>query len=234
MNYQIIKDENLLKDFIKWLPELNKNETYYVCLFTRSKYCRDENGNNLFPHIRTDKAQLKRFTSNKEMLFQKIKQLECEFGSYKYRNIDVPQESLALYITVNPRSLEIAAKNSIIKLAQLVTKAYDGYNPHQEVMSEIQRAKNRTCYVDFDLDDVNADVNLLHKLIKEHCGLSVNYKILQTKGGFHILINPESVEKQFEKSWYNSIKKLPKIDQVGDMMIPLAGTSHGGFIPKFV
>jgi len=234
MNYQIIKDETLLKKFIEWLPELKSNEIYYVCLFCRSKYCKDEKGNNLFPHIRTDKSQLKRFTSDKKFLFQKIKQLECEFGSYKYREVDVPQEALALYITVNPRSLEIAAKNSLIKLAQLVTKTYDGYNPHQEIMSEIQRAKSRTCYVDFDLDSKNDLISDLHIWIKESCGKTVDYKILESRGGFHLLINPDSVEEQYKKSWYNKLKKNPAIDQIGDMMIPVIGCTQGDFIPKFV
>ena len=120
INYQIIKDKNKLIDFIDWLPNLEPNETYYLCLFARSKYCKDELGNNLFPHINSDREQMARFLCKKEDLFDKIKQLECEVGSYKRKGESVPQDSLALYITANPRSYKKATKTTIVKLLDIV------------------------------------------------------------------------------------------------------------------
>ena len=73
--YEIIKDKTQLLEFIDWLPELENNETYYICLFARNKYTRNEDGTNKYPFLKSDKCQLKRITSNKENLYNKILQL---------------------------------------------------------------------------------------------------------------------------------------------------------------
>ena len=41
--YEIIKDEEALKDFIDWLPELGGDLSYYVSLLARNKYLEQIN-----------------------------------------------------------------------------------------------------------------------------------------------------------------------------------------------
>lgn len=232
MNYEIIKDEEALKSFIEWLPDLEESETYYLCLFARSKYTKDLEGKNGIPHIKSDKAQLKRFTSRKKDLLTKIRQLECSVGSYTQREIIIPQEALALYITVNPRDMWKAMYGSIRHLATCLQNTNRGVNPHQEVMSEIQRSKSRTCYVDFDLDSKRThptDLIEFGKIINTEA-----ITIIETRGGYHILVDPKKVEDQYRKTWYQNMSKLPNVDQTGDCMIPVVGCTQGNFVPKFI
>ena len=225
MNYKIIADENKLKEFINWLPDLKSDETFYCCLFARKKYAHESSG------LKSDKSQLKRFTSNKENLLNKIKQLECEYGTYMSGNAVVPQEALALYITPNPRSFSVAAKNSLIELAKKITSNYDGYNPHQLVMSEIQKSSSNRKYHDFDFDNVEVnDVlsQLEGKINKEAIS------VVKTRGGFHLLVDYEKIDKEFTKAWYNAISKIEGVDVRGDNLLPVVGCYQGGFVPHFV
>lgn len=222
MNYKIIKDEKILIDFINWLPELQSNEMYYVALFARKKYLST---------LKSDKAQLKRFTSRKDLLFAKIKQLECEIGSYKQDGIAIPNEALGLYISVNPRNVEKATKNALKKFADLITLPYNGYNPQSEVLNEIQKATGKNHFFDFDFDNVDLEtvVSEIDKHI-ENC-----YKVLKTKNGFHVIVDLEKIDT-FNKSkiWYQALSKIPGCDVRGDNLIPVPGCSQADFIPFFI
>lgn len=222
MNYQIIKDEKLLREFIAWLPELAANETYYVALFARKKYTEAP--------LKSDKSQLKRFTSQKDWLFDKIKQLESPIGSFKQNDLTIPQNALAIYITPNPRSLERAAKNALIRLAHLVTEQYNGYNPHQEVMNEIQKAAGKKHFFDFDFDFCDFDRTI---------GEAQNFinldalTALVTKGGFHLLVELSKIRPEFVKTWHSNLSKMPGCDVRGDVLLPVPGCTQGNFIPYF-
>jgi hypothetical protein len=225
MNYKIIKDESLLNSFIQWLPEVQQNETYYVALFARKKYCADAST------IKSDKAQCKRFTAKPHNLVSKIRQLECPVGAYTVGSSIVPQEALALYISVNPRDMLLATKNGLIKFAQLITADYSGYNPHQEIMNEIHKACSRKIWFDFDFDNVGLDATLtkVSQAVNMDC-----VQVLKTRGGFHLLLELKKIHKDFEKTWYKAMTTMEGVDVRGDNLIPVAGCVQGDFVPSFI
>lgn len=226
MNYEIIADKEQLVAFIDWLPELEENEKYYLSLFTRKKYCQDLIKSN-------DKTQLKRFVSDKTRLYDKIRQLEIPLGYWKLRDIPAPQESLVLYISLNPRCMKKATEMMGKRCWDLINAK--NYNLHAEALSCIQKSKSRTCYVDFDIDSKELDIDFqwLDNQIGGH------YKVLETRGGYHLLIRPkEATQFRLEhfnnQKWYQAIQQKYPVDQSGDQLIPVAGTYQGGFVPKFL
>lgn len=224
-NYQIITDEQKL-------IELEENECFYLCLFARNKYVRD---NPLLAQgITADKAQIKRFTAKKANLLNKIKQLETTVGNYETRlGYKIPQESLALYITVNPRSNYKAMLNCMKKFCDILDTQGKGFNIHQEALSAIQQSCSRKVYsdIDFDIDKSGMieTVKTIKKYINEDC-----LTIVETRGGFHCMIELKKIAKEFEKSWYKNITSINGADVVSDNMLPIPGTYQGGFTPRFV
>lgn len=222
--YQVITDPDKLKEFIEWLPECQHHEMYYVTLFSRKKYCPDN------PACKADKTQLKRFTSTRERLYGKIAQLECKVGAYYGANdLPVPQESLAVYITMNPRDLWKASFKSIGSLASLLEsrgKENIG-NPHQEVLNTIQTTKSYTRFHVFDVD--SKDPEILEKVKVITGG---NHELIETRGGYHVLIRDIHVSSMSSKMWYVQMKSCS--DVVGDCLTPVPGTYQGGFTPRLI
>jgi len=219
MNYKIIINENKLREFIDWLPELESNEKYYVSLFARKKYSTKLKVN--------DKAQLKRFVSDKERLFNKIKQLECEIGYYKFNDVVVPQESLALYINPNPRNMLKATFSMIKKSIDLIESQAQNYNIHGLAMSCIQRSKSKSHFCDFDIDDKSLDIFKMKDILPDN-----TYQILETRGGYHILVNTRIAPKNIK--WHQKIREIFKVDNIGDQLLPVVGCVQGDFEPKWI
>lgn len=232
--YKIINDKDALIEFINWLPDLKDNEQYYLSLFARKKYCQDIIKSN-------DKTQLKRFTSTKERMFDKIKQLELQLGDWKLKDISVPQESLVVYIMPNPRCMHKATE-------MLGKKCWDlyrskNYNLHAEAMSCIQKSKSRSIFLDFDIDTdkeklLVSDISqTLNEIFPDYKVLGQPYTIIETRGGYHLLINikvADNIRHHFSlsKNWYQEVRSKFDIDQISDQMIPIPGTIQGNFIPK--
>jgi hypothetical protein len=236
MKHNIIRDEAKLQEFIAWLPELQAEEVFFLCLQARRKYMPTLKSN--------DKTQLKRFASTKRRLFDKIRQLECPVGSYLTNDgTPIPDEGLALYITLNPRNMRKATFESIKALATVLQNGGEELNPHSVVLSEIHKAKSRTSFVHFDLDMPTGDASDENA---NKCDLTLDdvwqkttavvgekaVQIVRTRGGCHVLVSPELVKSE-TKNWYPIVHRELNCDQVGDLMIPVVGCCQGGFVPHF-
>jgi alkaline phosphatase len=224
-HYQIINNHDTLKEFIEWLPELNQNEKYYVCLFARKKYCAN------VKYIKTDKSQCKRFLAHKKNLYDSIRQLEVPIGSYNIKGIEIPQEALALYISVNPRCMLRGTRQSLIKFANMLALEYNGYNPVAECLSEVHKSVSRKVWFDMDFDGMD------FSQIEEQVYDSVNedaVRVLKTRGGFHLLVELGRIDEEHRTRWYQKLSKIEGCDVKGDNLLPVVGCVQGNFTPYFI
>lgn len=215
--YQLIYSEELIQDFLDLLPDENEDEIYYLSLFARKKYCPELIWSN-------DKTQLKRLTSKKKDVIKKIKQLEVEYGLYDLNGRIVPQESLVIYIHPNPRSQLKAARYLLRKLTDIICDDSKGFNIYQEALSALQKSKSKGYFIDFDID-VNKtifDPNIIYESINKD-----SVTLIETRGGYHCLIEVAKIEDKYRKTFYQSLKQFSDVE--GDCFIPIPGTIQGEF-----
>jgi fibrillarin-like rRNA methylase len=95
-------------------------------------------------------------------------------------------------------------------------------------MSEIQKSISRKIYLDIDFDGISYET-IKEKIKQDNIINESALTYLKTRGGFHLLIKLNSIDKEYQKSFYNNIMKLPGIDIKGDNVIPIPGCYQGGF-----
>lgn len=230
-NYQIIFDEAELDKFIEFLPDTGPNEVFYLCLFGRHKYCE------AFPNSH-DAAQFARVVARKSELKEKIRRMEAPLGSYSRSGVIAPQDCLALYIGLNPRNLAKASKNLLVELAKHIAEGNLNFNPISMATTEVHRATDKKYYVDFDFD--NKGEKSAAKLAKITTILPpVCYKILETRGGFHLIVDiaktSELTKGVVSNKWYQLLQSIPGCDVSGSNgLTPVPGCTQGGFVPRMV
>lgn len=217
MNYKIIQDEQELLKFINWLPNNSDQEKYYISLMARKKYN---------PIIPSDKQCLRRVVSNKKDILSKIDQMETKLGTYRINNIEVPNNALVVYISINPRDIRKAAFNTAITLMRKIEQGLNP-NPKSIALDEIQKSSKRN-FVTFDIDSKEEFQKNKYNLVAIlGC---IEYNFIETNGGYHLIIYPNKCEN---KTWYQELLKCFKVDQKGDLLSPIPGCIQGGFIPRF-
>jgi hypothetical protein len=237
MNYKIVNDEGLLKSFIEFLPDLKPHEVYYVVLLVRSKYWKSPEGEKVIPNISCDRYQIKRFVSRKDNLFQKIKALEIEEGTYTLKGLSIPNEALALYIDPNPKDLNKANAKLLMKLAHNLSTGKIDQNPVQLALTEIHKADAKKKFVHFDIDEECDFSQLGNYLNVDAC------TIVKTRGGYHLLINPKQIDGKYMKTWWNNLisnypidrnKRKTKQEEGNRMLLPMIGCNQGGYAPNII
>lgn len=217
--YKLILNEENFDNFINWLPELGKDEWYQISIMSRKKYDSELIQTN-------DQNQLLRAVVKKDMIKKRIKEFEREVGTLFYKKYPISQQSLVCYINPNPRCMQKANKLLLRQLIELVDAS--GFNIVKEAKDACQKAKSKSNFVHFEVDEKNIDLDLTH------CLSIGDYTWIETRGGYHLLVNTANL--QGNKLWYQSVVNQFKglIDKTGDMYTPIPGTYQGGFEVKMI
>jgi hypothetical protein len=228
-NYEIIRDESALRQYLDLLPEQESGQQFYLTLLARSKY--DETGT-----VSSDKAQLKRVTATKDRIIEKLRQLEIPLGGYKMGDDrqPVPLSALAIYMMPNPRSFRTANRRLMIELVHRMSSEDDTLkhcNPKALALSYIQTsACSSRHFTTFDFDKVGEE------LLTSIVALAPESVVIRTRGGYHVLVPAALVGKR-DKQWYNKMSDLLTStngagkDVKGDILSPIPGCWQGQFVP---
>jgi hypothetical protein len=241
--YRIIRDYKELEKYVDSLPDLGENYKYYISLFARKKY-----GGTV--GLTSDKCQLKRCVASKDRIIQKLKQMEIPLGAYTFQGkqgeeeVVVRQQSLVVYISANPRNMNKSAGALVKKLVGQIVDGTPIKNPQAEALSQIQ-AHGKKIYFNVDIDFTEG--KFVHEdTIKVWLRGKVNedaYRLIRTRGGYHLLVELARIDKLYQKSWYNklalgetheemlSIKEFYVDLKNGDGMLPIPGCVQSEFTP---
>lgn len=234
--YQIVKDERELQKFIDFLPDLGEEEKYYYSLFARKKYGGTEG-------LKSDKCQLKRGTTTKERMLRDFKKLEVKLGNYELDGLKINQESLVLYITPNARDMHKAALLTACEITKNNAQGRKLISPQATALNMIQVTGIKRFFnvdVDFTEKGLKCDRKGLKKMIEDTTDINNDcLTFVNTRGGFHILVDLEKMQDTHRKSWYREFSTfktdLFDIDMSNsDGMLPVCGCVQSEYVPNLL
>lgn len=214
--YQIIADLSKLEEFIEFLPDTTSDEVYFMSLMARCKEAT-------LPKVKNSEIYGTKRAIRKADIVRCLREYEIPTGGYTRQGVEIQQNHLSPYITINPRSLSGAAKKTCLELtSRLITSPNDLINPADFAMRMIHQSMGTKHFIDFDFD--NANVTEIHEKLENIPFLK--RKTLITKGGFHLICHSKTVG-----SLYNDIVKLGCDVHGSSGMVPIPGCYQRGFIP---
>lgn len=215
--YQVIADLQRLQDFIDFLPDEKHDEVYFMSLMARCK-------SGVLPKVKNSEIYGTKRAVKKNNIIRCLREYEIPIGGYTRDGIEIQQDHLSPYITINPRSLSSASKKVCTELtSRLINDKHDFIDPISFSMRMVHKSIGTKHFLDFDFDGLN-----ITDMYDKITNIPIR-KILITSGGFHIICDSHAVG-----SMYNDIVKLGCDVHGAAGMIPIPGCFQRGFIPVLI
>ena len=267
--YKFIHDEKELEKFHhQIMPELKEFEVFFLSLSCRKKYLSPEEREKY--HItRAEMFDRKLIRTNEySRLLRSIHKYEVSEGGYVTKNnLPVPQHCMTIYLNINPSNSLKALKEFNGKIVEWQYEITSGnkeafgkkFNKLDvELMNCYQRNRGTKHWIDIDFD-IPKEYNMPWVLKEYMEELNIRYFWIDTKSGYHLLIDRNSInfdprnicKKGLDCLWSYFLKKAEtekdlypvKITNTNILtgngsyeiiinkneMIPLPGTFQGGY-----
>lgn len=243
--YKFVWSKAEIKRFFSLLRPLEPHEVYFLSMSARNKYLTEAE------RVRYDLGRSEMFhrqivgDSSFEAYLRVVHTLEVAKGGYQSRsNIDLPMKCLVIYANIGPLDGHLALKDFTTETLQRVFDNNDDklYNRLPSILhnafQKARSSKQKLLDIDFDVPH-REGFPYLQELLLEFDKNEVQYEVVMTKSGFHVLVERTSLH-------YNYTQKISLLDVIvldkfnGEVvtntngMIPLPGTRQAGHLVQFL
>lgn len=242
----LITDRKQFLKFREFLPELERDELYFLSLSARNKYLTDEEREE-YDLGRTEMFS-RQVAFDKEGIAYALDKMAADLAVRTTRNgSPIPPHCLVVYMNVHPSSAVKAYRRFSEQMDRHYEEAFlgtlngsqaaDMWIPFRRIntnlMNHIQKAFSRKLMVDIDIDgdDSKQSEQLMNEVDRFLSGHECGRMIVKTQGGFHVLVPTKYLGKHVPL-----FKKLNELDKQtdgevkfnGNAMVPLPGTEQAG------
>ncbi len=241
--YHLIWSEEEMRKMHSLMKKMDKDEVYFVSMSARSKYLGPEERKTL------DLGSAEMFNRKlvKEDSFDQMNRvihgLQVSEMAYLSRGgTPIPLHCLVVYWCINTKdsrkALKMFMENSIDALfGTSLAKGLDSV-----LMNCYHQANGKASLIDIDFDvPKEAGLDLLKQCISEMKDKNVEYHVVETKSGYHLLLKRDTLKfnyvevvNKYDKKAKELFGNKAEVIKNKNEMIPLPGTFQAGFPVKFI
>lgn len=247
----LIIDKEQFDKFISILPDLKNDEVYFISLAARNKYLNESE--RIYYGLGRTEMFSRSIIRNKDNFEYVLSKLESSLQYKLTKNkCKIPEKTLVVYVNINPSSMikaYFALMQEMNKELHDITFAlqnnkqpnYSGIHLlDRKLMNCIQRARSRKVYIDIDFD-IKDNFYIVNNLLTELSIRQILYFLIQTKSGYHVLIDLESMkDKKFNLNYEVQKCNQMTVLHYGEViinsngMVPIPGTLQAGELVKII
>ncbi len=242
----LIQDQKEFDRFVDILPDLIRDEVYFLSLSARNKYLTSEEREE-FDLGRTEMFS-RQIAFDKDGIKLAMNRMRADLDVRRTRNGSlIPEKCLVVYMNIHPSSTVKAYRAFSAQMDRHYEEAFQGvlngsqasdmWIPFRRIntnlMNHIQKSASRKIMVDIDIDgeDSLESNMLLGEVVQFLTEKAVPYHAIQTQGGYHVL-----VEHRFSGKDVPLFKVISRLDKgtTGEVkfnsnaMVPIPGTLQAG------